>query len=228
VKRWRIDLVGWLLVLVGAAALCSTARGQTIFANGFEVPGEPGGEVDACLDPLVAPAGFALKHKTWVKAFTTPGSPNPAIYPNSSGYPVPVPGYESFTRYQSGWYRLYTKTDFIAIGFVAQPDLDVTLTWDTAQSGPNYGMPRPADAMFVNISPCPWDGRSSFLCSRTSGLDSLFMTTRFGAACPLIAGETYYINVVMADPSNGFQHTCSTTAANSADGCDVQMVSRGN
>jgi hypothetical protein len=221
VARFVVVWIFCPLILLALMVRCATA--DTIFAHGFEEPGSGG--ADVCPEP---PAGFALRSKTWVAAFTTPGSPQPAMYPNSSGYPVPVPGYESFTRYQQGWFRFYRKTDFVAIGFVAQPNQSVTLTWDTAQSGPNYGMPRPANAMFVGISPCPWDARPSVLCSRMSGLDSLFYTTRGGSACPLIAGETYYINVLMADPSNGFAHTCSETAANSADGCDIQMVSRGN
>jgi hypothetical protein len=221
-------VVVWILCpLILLALLVRCASAESIFAHGFEETGAGGGEVDACLDPLVMPAGYAHRSKTWVAAFTTPGSPTPAAYPNSSGYPVPVPGYEWFTRYQVGFYRLYLKSDFVAIGFVAQANTDISMTWDTAQSAPNYGMPRPANAMFVGVSPCPWDARPSLLCSKVSGQDSLFLTTRFGSACPLIAGETYYINVVMADPQDGFAHTCSETAPNSANGCDVQMVHSG-
>lgn len=222
-----LRLATWFVLgaLIGAG-MTRCAMAQTIFAHGFEEPGSGGGEVDACLDPLVMPAGFAHRSKTWGAAFTTPGVQPQATYPNSSGYPVPVPGYEWFTRYQVGFYRLYLKSDFVAIGFVAQPNQDVTMTWDTAQSAPNYGMPRPASAMFVGVSPCPWDARANLLCSKVSGQDSLFMTTRFGSACPLIAGETYYINILMADPQNGFAHTCQDVP-NSQNGCDVQMVSRG-
>lgn len=220
----RLDLIGWLLVLVGLTIFACELRAQDrIFASGFE-EGAPGGEIDPCLDPLVMPAGFALKAKTWVDAFSRPGGTPAAQYPNSVGNPVPVPGYEWFRRLQVGQYQFYTKGQFVAIGFVAQANTTVDLTWDTAQSGPNYSTPRPADSMFVGVSACPWDARPTLLCSRTSGLDSLFLTSKFGeSACPLIAGQTYYINVLMADPSNGFADTCSTTASNSAEGCDVQM-----
>lgn len=211
-KKLLLEL---LLLTVGVPA-----NGESIFGDGFEVPVP----IDHCDHPLVSPEGFALKTKSWVDAFSTPGTTN-AVYPNSVGSPVPVPGYEWFRRYQSGQYQFYTKGQIVAIPFVALPETTVDMTWDTAQAGPNYGTPRPADAMFVGISPCAWDLRSDPKCSRMSGLDSLFYTTRegSGSVCKLDPGGTYYINVVMADPQNSLLPTCSTSSPNSADGCDVQM-----
>jgi hypothetical protein len=235
VNRWQdrlITLLAALLFLLALVTVVTTpreARGATlerIFADGFE-EGEPGGPVDPCLDPLVMPAGWLLKQKTWVAAFSNPSGTPQATYPNSVGFPVPVPGYEQWHR--SGNHKYYLKGQIVAIGFVAEAGTTVDITWDGAQSGPNYTMPRPARMMHFTLSVCPWDVRPTVLCSLTAGAGSLFHSTRTditGSFCPLIAGNTYYLNAVMADPNDGLtpgEHTCSDTAPNSANGCDVQM-----
>lgn len=225
------------LLLLILALSCLTARhaaaqeSDRIFASGFE--GDEGPGADPCFDPLVAPVGWAHKSKTWVDAFSRPGytaTQGKATYPNSVGTPVPVPGYEWFTQFRQGQYQFYTKQHAVSIGFVAEANLTIDMTWDTAQSGPNYGTPRPADSMTIRVSTCPWDFRPHYACARTSGLDSMFLTSRtdgvFEGACPLVPGLDYFINVLMADPGDGLvpgEHTCSLTAANSAEGCDVQM-----
>jgi hypothetical protein len=221
-------LIRWVVAPLVLLALCwNCARAERIFADGFEEQDASG--VDPCAHPLVLPAGWAFESKTWVDAFSRPGGTPAAAYPNSVGNPVPVPGYRWFRRLQVGQFEFYKRGQFVAIGFVAQPNLTVDMTWDTAQSGPNYTTPRPADTMFVGVSACPWDARPHLLCSRTSGLDSLFLSSKTdqpGMFCPLVAGETYYINVLMANPNDGLvpgENVCSETAANSAEGCDVQM-----
>lgn len=214
-----------LLALALLAA--APASAERIFSDGFEEPGSGG--VDYCDDPLVMPAGFVFKSKVWSEAFSVPGQSN-AVFPNSVGTPVPVPGYEWFRRFQQGQFQFYTKGQFVSIGFVMEPNLDISMTWDTVQSGPNYTSPRPADAMLFNISPCPWDARIGFLspaCGKVSGLDSMFASSKMGVnptfVCPLTAGVTYYLNVLMHNPDNSFVHTCRDSSANSANGCDVQM-----
>jgi hypothetical protein len=230
----RPTLIDLLLVIATALALMPEARAERIFADGFE-EGEPGGPVDPCAG-LIAPAGWVLELKSWDAAFSSPaagtvqGAPF-ATYPNSVGNPVPVPGYRFYSR--SGNHKFYLKGQIVAIPFVPPPNLSVTMTWDQAQSGPFYTQPRPARMMFVGISPYPHDLCPRENCSVTGGAGSLHYTTETsntGLACPLNAGQTYYINVAMADPTDGLQpqeHTCSDTAANSANGCDVQMVHRG-
>lgn len=232
-RDFWIGVVVTLLSVLGALALVvlvldpRVARAQgadRIFADGFETV-EVGG-ADPCVHPLVMPAGWALESKSWVAAFSNPSGTPQATYPNSVGFPVPVPGYKQWHR--SGFHSYYLKGQIVAIGFVAQPNQSVDITWDTAQSGPSYTMPRPADMMFVGVDPCPWSVKPTVLCSVTAGAGSLFHTTKTnsGGGCPLIAGATYYLNIVMADPTDGLtpgEHTCSVTAANSANGCDVQM-----
>lgn len=228
-RHFQIQLARFVVVwivcpLILLAVLVRCASAEPIFAHGFEEPGAGG--ADPCDDPLATPEGWVLKTKSWELAFTTPGTRPFSVYPNSSGFPVPVPGYEQYPG------NKYRKGEIVSIPFVALPETSVRMTWDTAQSGPNYRQPRPAYGLFVGVSACPWDVRPTLSCSRMSGLDTLVYSTVEAAsgACQLIAGQTYYITVVMADPRDGLEpdeHTCQDVP-NSQDGCDVQMVSRGN
>jgi hypothetical protein len=233
-RDFWLGVVVVLLAVIGVVAIAlllfaEPARAQSsdrIFTDGFE-EFEAGAEL--CDSPLVMPAAWAFESKTWVDAFSRPGGTPAATYPNSVGNPVPVPGYRWFRRLQVGQFEFYKRGQFVAIGFVAQASTTVDITWDTAQSGPNYTTPRPADMMHVGLSPCPWDARPHALCSVTAGQASLFGSTRTdqpGSFCPMVAGATYYLNVLMANPNDGLtfgENVCSETAANSAEGCDVQM-----
>lgn len=167
--------------------------------------------------------------KTFVQAFSPPDGDPTASYPNSVGFPVPIGA---------------NKGSYLTVPFVAQPNTVVDMTWDTAQANgfQGYSSPRPADAMFVGISPCPGDLRPTdhfsediFLrngCRRVTGLDSMFYSTTSGTVnpysiCKLEAGKTYYINIAPVNPNQSSgpnsTYTCSTTAPNSANGCDVQI-----
>jgi hypothetical protein len=213
------------LVVAAAGAVPASER---LFYDGFEEA------VDYCTDPLVMPVGWAVKEKSWVAAFSRPGGVPAGIYPNSVGNPVPVPGYEWFVRPQNGQFQFHTKGSIVAIPFTPLEGVSVDMTWDTAQSGPNYTTPRPANQMFVGLSPCKGDVRADFLngaCWRASGLDSMFYTTLKPAppaACGVEAGVTYYINVMMATPytvADPSAHSCNDAAQNTItyNGCDVQM-----
>lgn len=219
-------------LLLSLLLVAPVVSADTIFSNGFEPP------VDFCEHPMVKPDGWVLKTKTWAEAFSTPGFPNSATYPNSVGSPVPVPGYESFRRLQQGQFEFYKKGQIVAIPFVPLPDVSVSMTWDTAQSGPNYTTPRPAYSMFIGISPCKWDTRNdpfNTVCWRSSGLDSLFYSSQLPfppSVCPVNAGEEYFLNVMMADPITGpdpSTHSCQDAQNNfTYNGCDVQMRHTGN
>lgn len=184
-------------------------------------------------DPAFQPAGFAQVIKDWATAFK---SPNPNIttdpvYPTGPGTPVPIGA---------------SKSSYTAIRFVALADLTVDMTWDMAQAQIGYPSPRPADSMFIGISPCPGDLRAPNAssgdpwlqngCRKVAGAASMYYTTRTQYVsndflCRIEAGQTYYINVSPVDPTDGIspgEHTCSTTATNSATGCDVQMRHSGS
>jgi hypothetical protein len=208
---------------VGASVAAAAGGGDT-----------GGGGTTGCSisDPLIQPAGFGAANKSWVQAFTSP-NPNVAApsYPNGPGTPVPVGA---------------QKGSYTAIQFTSRPDLTVDMTWDTAQPQIGYSSPRPADQMFVSISPCPGDLRPSnpasgdpWLqngCRITAGAGSTFYTTRPGYVsndfvCKLEPNQVYYINLSPVNPNDGLspgEHTCTDSAPNSAGGCDVQMRHSGS
>jgi hypothetical protein len=216
-----------LLALVAfGMGYCSRGNAEPIFANGFEAEA-PG--ADPCAH-LIQPEGWQRVSKTWVQTWSSADGSPEAVWPESVGFPVPVPG-----RTSSGFIR---KGQYLVVPFVPDADQSVTITWDTAQANPGqgYGLPRPAYSMFIGISDTPGDFCVTFgfdPCSRVAGQDSLHWTTKpdaSSAVCPLVAGQTYYMNVVMADPRDGLQpgeHSC-TEAPNSADGCDVQARHSGS
>lgn len=215
-RRAAVGTAAGVVVVLGAAVMfLDPLEQKPLLSDGFEGQGAAGTPVDPCAHPLVAPAGWELKEKSWRAAFSSPNGLLKPTYPNGLGTPVPIPGSE------------FRKGQIVSIPFVALPETTVDMTWDGVQAQPNYP-PRPADLMFVGISPCRADLRTDPRCSRAAGMDSLFYTTRqaSGAACRLTAGGSYFLNFVMANPSDGLEpgeHTCSTTAPNSVNGCDVQM-----
>jgi hypothetical protein len=179
-------------------------------------------------DPAFRPAGYTEILKTWPVAFKSP-NPNVTttpVYPTSPGSPVPVGA---------------TKGTYTAIQFTSLANMTVDMTWDTAQAQLGYPSPRPADSMFISISPCAGDLRAPNSasgdpwlkpgCRQVSGAGSMFYTTRSqynsnDVLCKIEPGQVYYINISPVDPGDGLtpgEHTCSTSAPNSASGCDVQM-----
>lgn len=182
-------------------------------------------------DPLFQPASLAAVTKEWDLAFKSPNSTQLPVYPNSPGAPVPVGA---------------SKGSYTAIRFTARANTTVDMTWDTAQAQLGYSNPRPADSMFISISPCAGDLRAPNSasgdpwlqggCRISAGAGSMFYTTLTNYQssdflCRLEAGQVYYINVSPIEPNDGLtpgEHTCSNTAANSATGCDVQMRHSGS
>jgi hypothetical protein len=228
IQRRRGGALGIVTVAVvtAAAVVLLPELAGPLFSDGFEGQGQAGAPIDPCADPLVAPAGWDLKLKPWNVAFSGPTGTPKATYPNSVGNPVPLPGWEFYPSTK------YRKGQIVAIPFTAKPDQTVDLTWDPAQSQYGYTQPRPAVSMFIGISRCRWDLRLVPGCSMVAGDGSLFYTTRrpAGPACALEPGP-YFLNVAMADPTNGppapNSHTCSDSAVNSAEGCDVQIRATG-
>lgn len=209
----------WLALLLSFQV---HATEEPIFYNGFE-PAEAGPPI---CPPI--PDGWVTKHKTWQAAFSSPSGHLQANYPNGVGTPSPLPGYEFYPSTK------FLKGQIIAIEFIPLPDKTVDMTFDTAQSQFGYTQPRPADGMFISISTCRWDVTppEDPRCGVFASGASLFYTTRRPelGACPVDPGVPYYINVMMANPYDGLEvgeHSCSETAVNSANGCDVQIRSTG-
>lgn len=171
--------------------------------------------------PLVAPPSLTRIDKTWVKAWSSPDGTSTAVYPNSVGSVVPV-GSE--------------KGHYTVIPFTPSENLSVGMFWDVAQPSTGYLKPRPANAMFISISPCPGDLRPSnnnstdpferSACRLLANTGSLYYTTTASTAvCKLQAGVQYYINVSPIDTSDGLQ-AGEDTCGNALTGCDVQATHR--
>lgn len=203
---------------------------QTVPVTVTEAPAAPSGCDITSNSPWFQPPSLTRVNQSFEDAFDAPdGDPKP-LYPQGLGFPVPIGA---------------NKGSYLSVPFVARANTQVRLTWDTVQAnGPQgYSAPRPADAMFIGISPCPGDLRPTndnsadrFLhqgCRRVNGLDSMYYSSTTATVdpstiCQLEAGKTYYMNFAPVNPienpggPNG-SYTCSTTAANSTNGCDVQI-----
>ena len=202
---------------------------QTVPVTVVQAPVIPSGCDIQSDSPWFQPTGLSRVTQEFTEAFDAPdGDPKP-VYPQGLGFPIPIGA---------------NKGSYLSVPFVALANTQVRLTWDTAQAnGPQgYSSPRPADAMFIGISPCagdlrPTDGLSEdrFLrqgCRRVAGLDSMYYSSTTAPVnpatiCQLEAGKTYFMNIAPVNPNanpapNG-TYTCSDTAPNSANGCDVQI-----
>lgn len=214
--------IGLAALLLGAAL---PAAAQVVFVDGFESV-----EVGACVDPLIAPAGWDTQSSTWEDAWSSPNGGTQATYPNSGGFPVPIGS---------------NKNKIKVINFVPLPNQTVDLSWDRVQTNEQGYSPRPAHLMFFSISPCPGDVRAPttattdpFLrsgCRQIAGGGSMFFTTQPGnydpeIVCTLQAGTMYFMNIAPINPGDGLtlgEHTCDDSSSYSEQGCDVQAVHRG-
>lgn len=204
------------------------------YSNTAEATTQSGGGTGACTatGPLIQPSNMTRIDKTWEQAFGTPWNCStnctapPQGYPQSWSFGMPIGS---------------NKNSYTAIAIDPGPNVTVGMFWDPAQanSSVGYNPPRPAESMYVTISPCAGDLRlpnnstgDNF--ERTScrvflNTGSLFYSTVPGSVasvCRLTAGTRYYINVSPVDPSTAeFDgildgHTCGS---GSASGCEVQM-----
>lgn len=212
--------VACLLIVIGLTIGWSAAYGQTVYYNGFE----GGNPVPTCTEIAESSAGWQQVRKAWTRAWTPPAAGSaPAVYPTSSGSVVPIGA-------NKGTYSL--------IEFVPNPNEVVSVYWEPVQSQQNY-KPRPAIGMYFALSPCPGDLRAAsslgdpFLltgCRRGASTSSMqFHTLPIPSdfqSCQLVAGTTYYMHIIAANPDDGLtagEHTCASVP-NSANGCDVQAT----
>jgi hypothetical protein len=211
---------------------CFNAAGASAMQTVGVKANPPPVPTDGCnitsTDPAFQPAGRTRTNKTWVQAWSAPNGSSIATYPNSIGPAVPV-GAE--------------KGGYTVISFVPNENEDVGIFFDNAQANftIGYSTVRPADGMLLALSPCAGDVRGAasgnnadpFLrpgCRLFANTGSLFFTTKTNASsnsfvCRLQAGQTYYLNVMAADPADGLsdsEHSCLTSAS----GCDVQATHR--
>jgi hypothetical protein len=207
------------------AAGASTLQAVSVTATVPQGPVDLGCTITST-DPAFQPSGRVATEKSWVQQWSAPNSTSLATYPNSIGSAVPVGA---------------NKGGYVVVPFVPTANLDVEIFWDVAQANNSigYNPPRPADGMFITISPCRGDFREPVVGSNdhflrpgcrvfanTAQLNySTIPGTTNNTMCRLEAGKTYFMNVVAADPADGLsnaEHTCHSSAT----GCDVQATHR--
>jgi hypothetical protein len=210
---------------------CYNAAGASVLQTVAVTATVPEGPVDlgctiTSTDPAFQPSGRVATEKSWVQQWSAPNGTSIAVYPNSIGSAVPVGA---------------NKGGYVVVPFVPTENLDVQIFWDVAQANSSigYNPPRPADGMFITISPCRGDLRAPvanssdpFLrpgCRIFANTAQLNYSTLSGNSnntmCRLEAGKTYFMNVVAADPADGLsneEHTCHSSTT----GCDVQATHR--
>lgn len=185
-----------------------------------------GGPVDGCditsEDPNFQPSGFVPRVVSWQEAFY--GNTFPTI---DAGGLAPVGSFTFASSPSSPGIAI--AGNYIAIPFVPQPNSSYTIKWLGAQAitSRNYRTARPADAVYVTISPCQGDFRlrnssapatdpTSNACGSYAFEKNLFYgTVGGGAQCTLEAGRTYYVNIVFANPFGGLtttENTCQSGA----------------
>ena len=218
-NKWVISL---LLTLFSTGAFS-----QSIFSDGFEGPSpvigcEAGG-------PLIAPPGYEKITRNWGVVWSSPLCPNCQVYPDSGALSnLPFPRID--------------KDQVVAIPFTALPDLTIRINWTTPvqpNGGIGYPRARVATAIFISISPCKWDVRpptsstdpDQFLrggCRKFSSGTIITYTTKpiqvesTGSVCRIQSGQTYYLNMIMADPSDGLDEEENTCVDPTIVGCEVQ------
>jgi len=197
------------------------------FRDGFEGAGDGGAPVPpgACQG---APPGWARVEKTWAQLFGPNGAP-PRQFHQSQSWPAPLP--------------FVDRSQFTSTPFTMLPGKWVNFYWDQVQTrAPYYTMPRPANAMFVAISPCAGgdfrapnqadpDPFARPGCRKFENSASLIFGTGqnfdSGAGCNLSPGVTYWLHMIAADPAAGIEPGESSCQKPSG-GCDVGVVTGGN
>jgi len=91
--------------------------------------------------------------------------------------------------------------------------IDVSAQHSGKYQSLNWEQPGSSGApLTVSISPCPGDFRpvNPKCVSPTNGASGIGISVGGGVtnACPVSVGSTYYLNVIFADPLNGFASTC--------------------
>jgi hypothetical protein len=199
--------------------------------GGDPPPGIPACTVEGIADGnvFVQPTNFVGHRLTWEQLFYG------ATFPEGNSHLSPI---GSFTlRSTSPSTRGPTmNARYFATSFVAQAGANYNISWLGAQGiqEVGYSNPRGADAVFVSISPCAGDLRprvavnpGPFLqgtCrAMVSNANMFFGTTGGTGQCPLTAGQTYFINIAMVNPSDGLTLTETTCASGNGNRCEANF-----
>ncbi|HET6604085.1 MAG TPA: hypothetical protein VFG21_07705 [Xanthomonadaceae bacterium] len=159
---------------------------------------------DSTQRALFKPAGFIERELTWSQLF-----PPDRVYPQSYGDKIAV-GSKTFHQPDLGNAIIPVKGLYMSIPFVMDSTFH-TLSHRPATSALDWPLGsysfEAADSVYITFSPCKGDFRTIAVTnnnpedeSYTKGCRKQFTQTEGitygGTGCPLVAGRTYYINIV--------------------------------
>lgn len=225
------------------ANLVSADPPCVIFNGDFEEPeviSDPLGCTiikDDIADPvergLFKPIGYVEILSSWNEVFA--GND----YPNSWGAHYPVGSWTIGNNLILGKY--------LSIPFIADTVSQHRLEWIPAVAVAqlfSYA-PRPATGVLVTISPCAGDFRTSTAytgpindptmraaCRKFDDTGNIYFGQRVNiSVCPVVSGQTYYLNIIFADPRDGLlspvESTCDVNHPNFYPGvCDAEFYMR--
>lgn len=223
----------------------SPLRSVSVTVAGTTPPPEPppttgcgvtkAGIADPTQQALFQPTGFAVQQKTWGQVFTT-------MFPSTLSDFYPVGSWTLAGLAYSPAISLRAK--YISIPFVGN-GTPYQLQWNSAKPVYGYGPSRGATAVYVTITACQGDFRTtgafqytspdptndpSFVtqCRSTNTSEALLShgpATSGALFCPVEAGRTYYINIVYANVLDGLD-TGETGCSTSTAACEISMKHR--
>lgn len=203
----------------GGASEVSNVVATVVPGTGGEIPTSiPACTAEFAGHPNVQPAGFIGTLKTWSQLFYG------AEFPDGKSHLSPV-GSFSLASIQPATRGPTMNARYITTPFVAGIDANYQISWLGAQAitAVNYNPPRAADHVFVSISPCAGDLRKrissspptvfeSSVCRGLASSASIkFGTTGAAGQCPLVPGQTYFINIAMVNTNVEPLSTTTTT-----------------
>jgi hypothetical protein len=203
------------------------------------VPGDGGGGLPDAIplctvdgiagNELVQPTGFTGHLITWA------GLMFGAEFPDGKSHLSPVGSFTLRNILSSGTRGPTMNARYITTPFIAGANANYNLSWLGAQAitAAGYNPPRAASQVFVSISPCAGDLRPRVqfspdpllgICRAFAGSASIkYGTTGAAGQCPLVEGQTYFINIAMVNPSDGLTLTETSCAPGEGNRCEANF-----
>jgi hypothetical protein len=205
----------------GGASEVANVAATVVQGSGGVIPDTiPACTEDFASHPNVQPAGFTGSLRTWSQLFFG------AEFPEGKSHLSPI-GSFSLASLQPATRGPTMNARYITTPFIPGPNSNYQISWLGAQAitAANYNPPRAADLVFVSISPCAGDLRKRYNTGAPSILESglcrgmasngsiKFGTNGLAGQCPLVAGQTYFINIAMVNTNQEPLSTTTTTCA---------------
>jgi hypothetical protein len=229
----------------------SPQRSVAVTVSGTPEPPDPPDPVSGCnvvkaeiadetQRALFQPTGYEQLTRTWAQVFGTGAS---SIYPSTPSDFYPVGSWTLAGFANSPPVSLRGKYLSIPITGIGTP---YQLQWNSAKPVYGYAPARFANAVYVTISTCAGDFRTTgafqytspdpvndpnFVtqCRSTNTSEALLShgpATSGALFCPVESGSTYYINIVYANVLDGLSPSETGCANTSTAACEISVKHR--